>query len=276
MEKILSLIKFKKNNFNQKIYLSFLDIVGGIQNWRIWVTLGWQDIQQRYRRSVLGPIWITLSMVVMIYSLGFIYGGLFHMDLAKYFPHIASGMLIWTFIASMILEVVDTFIESAHYIKQIKLPFTTYILRILFRNYIVLAHNFVAMIPLLFYFQISSHILMILLGLVLIGLCSFSVGLTLAMLGARFRDIKPIVQNVLQLIFYMTPIMWMPEMLPQRLSFIVKFNPIHQLIELIRAPLIGNFPSSYSFNTSLMITGVSMVVMFWLFVRVRHRIAFWV
>ena len=276
MEKTTSLIRKKQYLLNKNFYYCWLDIVEGFRNKRLWITLGWQDIQHRYRRSVLGPIWITLSMSVMIYTLGFIYGGLFKMDLSKYFPHIATGILLWHFIAGMIQEEIDAFIECAHYIKQIKLPFTTYILRVIVRNYVVFAHNVIAIIPLLIYFRIPTQIYLVFLSLTLVGVCAFSYGIVLAMLGARFRDIKPIIQNILQIVFYVTPIMWMPEMLPERYSFVVKINPFHQLIELIRAPLLGRFPSGYSLVASLIITALGIIMMFWLFRRARHRIAFWV
>lgn len=276
MENTETLTKQTNSERKTKFLLSYQDITEGMSCWRLWLLLGWQDIQHRYRRSVLGPIWLTLSMAVMIYSLGFIYGHLFKMNLTEYFPHVAVGMLIWNFIGSTVLEMTDAFIECAHYIKQIKLPFSTYILRILVRNFIILGHNFVALIPILIYYKTPVNPFPILLGLILISVIGFTFGFVFAMLGARYRDMKPILQNVLNLLFYITPIMWMPQMLPERFAFVAKYNPLNQLIEMIRAPLIGNTPALEVFVSTSLLASIGIVLMTLMLVRARHRIAFWV
>ena len=82
----------KKTIQRQKAYL---DLWEGLKKWKIWMALAWQDIKLRYRRSVIGPLWITLSMAITVYSMGFLYSRLFHMDLDSYFPYLVSGMLAW-------------------------------------------------------------------------------------------------------------------------------------------------------------------------------------
>ena len=166
-----------------KVFQSFFqDIENGLKAWRVWTTLGWLDIKQRYRRSVLGPLWITLSMSVMVYSLGLIYGSLFNMDLKKYFPFLSAGMIIWTFISSTILETVDAFVEAGSHIKQIKLPFSVYIIRIIYRNLIVFFHNLVVFFPIAIYFQISFKLIPFTLTLLLSGAILFFLGMILAII----------------------------------------------------------------------------------------------
>src|SRR3990167_5468257 len=121
--------------------LGLSDLIEGIKKWRIWFLLGWQDIKMRYRRSFLGPFWITISMAVMIYTMGFLYAKLFKIELTNYFPFLAAGILIWNLISTSIIEMTNAFIESTGFIRQIKLPFTVYILRTLTRNFIVFIHN---------------------------------------------------------------------------------------------------------------------------------------
>src|SRR5277367_1825430 len=88
------------------------DLVKGFCAWRIWLTLGYQDIRLRYLRSVIGPFWITLSMAVMIYTMGFLYAKLFKADLQVYYPFIAAGMVTWNFIAMNIGESSEIFFQS--------------------------------------------------------------------------------------------------------------------------------------------------------------------
>ncbi len=98
------------------------ELLAGFSAWRIWMILGWDDIRQRYRRSVLGPFWITLSMGMFILLLGIIYSRLFHTDLATYMPYLSVGYIVWGFISQITNESCMAFQEGARIIKQIKLP----------------------------------------------------------------------------------------------------------------------------------------------------------
>src|SRR5579862_3469636 len=73
--------------------LAWLDIKEGLQKWPIWMMLAYQDIKLRYRRSVLGPFWLTLSMAITVYTMGYLYGHLFHIELKTYYPFLVAGML---------------------------------------------------------------------------------------------------------------------------------------------------------------------------------------
>lgn len=259
-----------------RLQISLGDILDSFKSWRLWTTLGWHDIRLRYRRSMLGPLWITISMAVMIYTLGMVYSFLFKADITSYFPHLACGILIWNFFSSMTMEFVDGFVESAHLIKQIRLPFSTYILRILTRNFYIFLHNFLAVVPILIYYKAPVHPIAAVLGLALFMMIGFVYGMALAMLGSRYRDIKQLVQSLLQVIFYLTPIMWMPTMLPERFQILIKLNPVQQMIQLIRAPLLGEFPSFYTCSYTLGLFLAGGVLLLTLLRKGRHRIAFWV
>ena len=182
---------------NKKLLqLAFKDIISGIKLWRIWLMLGWQDIRLRYRRSQLGPFWITLSMAIMIYSMGFLYGKLLKTDMSVYYPFLGSGLITWALISTIITEANDAFMESQDYIKQINLPYTIYILRVLTRNFIIFFHNIIPLIPIMIYFRVHFgplQFLFFLLGLIIILLCGLSYGTLLAMIGTRYRDIKQII-----------------------------------------------------------------------------------
>ena len=119
----------------------WLDIQSGFSEWRMCLLLAWKDIRLRYRRSHLGPFWITLSMGITIYSMGFLYGNLFGVKLSHYFPLLAAGMLTWALISTLILESTAAFVEADAYLKQMKLPFSTFVLRILARNFIIFFHQ---------------------------------------------------------------------------------------------------------------------------------------
>src|SRR3981189_1905707 len=105
------------------------DLGAGLANWQLWSVLGWNDIHQRYRRSALGPFWITISMAIFIVLLGFIYSKLFHQELAVFLPYLAMGLITWGFISGSTTEACSVFIENAGIIRQIRLPYTIYVMR---------------------------------------------------------------------------------------------------------------------------------------------------
>lgn len=276
MTNSLTLPKRRSKFINEKWRLACLDIASGVKLWRIWLTLGWQDISLRYRRSFLGPFWITLSMSVMIYTLGTVYSFLFKTDISSYFPHIACGILLWNFVSTFLLESVTAFVDYTHIITQIKLPFSIHIFRILIRNYITFFHNLIAICPILIYYKKPLLPTVCILDLVLLGLILFCFGMIIATIGARFRDVKQIIHSLLQVIFYLTPVMWMPEMLPTRYSFLIQLNPFQQLIELLRAPLLGTIPPFGTIFSMISLFFLGLIMLFFLLAKTRHRIPFWI
>src|SRR5258708_32822844 len=80
------------------------DLLSAFEAWPLWTMLGWNDIRQRYRRSTLGPLWITLSMAVFIGVLGVIYSRIFHVEVDIYLPFLTAGYVTWGFIAQVINE----------------------------------------------------------------------------------------------------------------------------------------------------------------------------
>lgn len=262
----------------QQTQLALDDIFKGIASWRIWLLLSWQDIRLRYRRSQLGPFWITISMAITIYTMGFLYGHLFKQNLKFYFPYLASGMLIWALISTIINESTRAFIESEGYLKQIKTPFSIYIMRMVSRNFIIFLHNIVVLIPIIIYFHvpITWHVLMVFFGLFMILLNGFVYGMLFAMLGARYRDIAVIIQNLIQVGFFLTPIMWMSTLLPAKLDWILKINPFAQFVDIVRAPLIGETVSWYTINFNIACALLGILVVFFIFKSFRRRIVYWI
>ncbi|QLH42734.1 MAG: ABC transporter permease [Coxiellaceae bacterium] len=125
------------------------DLLWGIFNWPLWLMLSWQDIRLRYRRSSIGPFWITISMAISIYTMGFLYGQLFKIDLKQYYPFLAAGMLSWNLISMLIIDGTNTFIEAESYLKQMKLPYTAFVMRVLCRCLIIFAHNILVIVPIM-------------------------------------------------------------------------------------------------------------------------------
>ena len=257
------------------------DIVGGARAFHLWGLLGWQDIRRRYRRSVLGPFWLTISMGVLVAALGTLYGALFQVDTAVYVPHLALGFIVWTLVSGLITDGCAAFITAESIIKQTNLPLSVHVYRIVWRNVLILFHNAAIFVVVAALFAISPGWtgLLALAGLVLLVLNGMWVGLVLGVVSARFRDVPPILDSVVRILFFVTPIIWMPELMPGRalmLAVVLDFNPLFHFVELVRAPLLGQAPGLASWLAASGITLGGWLLAFALLRRYRRRIAYWV
>jgi lipopolysaccharide transport system permease protein len=253
------------------------DIVDGIALWRLWLTLGWNDVLQRYSRSVLGPFWLTASMAVMVVTLGVLYSQLFNQPIDDFLPFFCVGLLVWNLLSSYLLEGGTLFTGSESYIKQIRLPYSLYTYRSSWAKLIIFAHNFVIYLGVLIYFKIwpGSVALIAIPGLILVVLNGTIASLTIGIVSARFRDIPQLVASFVQIVFFLTPIFWKPESLKGH-AYVVEFNPFYHLVEVVRAPLLGNLPSASNYWSVLLLTLINMAIAYAFFSRFRARIAYWI
>jgi ABC-type polysaccharide/polyol phosphate export permease len=256
----------------------WIDIFAALRGYELAGVLGWQDIRRRYRRSLLGPFWLTISMGILIGSLGFIFGNLFDTSMKEFLSFLTLGLILWTFIATVLTEACTGFTEAEAMIKQISLPLFTHILRILWRNLIIFAHNIVIfpIVLLIFWVPLRATALLSVVGLVLLILNLSWMSLILAVFCTRYRDIRQIIINLLQVSFYLTPIIWMPQLLPKRANIILlNANPFFHLIEIIRAPLLGTPPSvlNWQIGILLALAGWGGTILF--YGQFRSRIAYW-
>lgn len=255
------------------------DIAEGVKHWRIWSMLAWQDIKLRYRRSMLGPFWLTISMAITAYTMGFLYAHIFHIELEKYFPFLVAGMLSWTLISTLVLEFTDGFILSDNYIKQIKLPYTLYMHRIAARNMIIFFHNIVVIIPVLLlyhsYAKIDLNTFILIPGLAILYINCISYGLILAMIGGRYRDVSQIIKSLVQIVFFVTPVMWGPEVLGAKNQWVANINPFYAFLELIREPLLGRLPTMWNIVVASITTLIGLLISKKMFTKYRARIIYW-
>ncbi len=259
--------------------LAWDDFKESLLKWRVWLLLAYQDIKLRYRRSILGPFWITINMALTVYSMGYLYGHLFHMPIKEYFPYLVTGMLAWSLLSTTLSDLVDTYANMEIMLKQIKLPYTLYIHRIIAKNIIIFLHNLLVIVPIVIFFpeaeKIDWHSLLLIPGIFIIYVNALCYGIILAMIGARYRDIPQIIKSFINIIFFITPIMWKLDVLPPNKQFIVLLNPFYSFVELIRAPLVGYTPSLLNIVMISIATLIGMIISYFLFTARRARIIYW-
>lgn len=214
----------------------------------------------------------------MIGSMGFIYAKLFHMKLENYLPLLTVGLVFWQFTSGMITEGCGTFFSVQNIIQQVKLPFSLHAYRLVYRNLLILAHNFVIVPIVLMIFPqplVWPRLLELGPGLALIVMNGVWISILLGMISARFRDVPPIVASIVQVVFFITPIFWSADGLgPHR--WLADYNPIYAVIDVVRAPLLGQPHEPHSWLILILVTAFGCAATFAFFARFRARIAFWV
>ena len=253
------------------------DLATGFARWRLAAALARLDIRNRYRGSVLGPFWLSLSTAIMVVALGLLYSTLFKLPLADYLPFLAVSLIIWNLVAQVAGDACTSLTSAEGIIRQLPLPYTVHALRCVFRNAVIAAHSLplILVVFLVFGQMPGPEAVLALPGLLLLAVNAFAVALFLGMLCARFRDIPPIVANVVQLAFFLSPVIWEPELLGERARWL-PLNPFYTIMETIRGPLLEGGVPPLIWASALGFTLLNCAVAFAFFVRFRGRIAFWV
>ena len=240
------------------------------------MALAFQDIKLRYRGSVLGPFWLTISTVVMVASMGVIYSTLFNISVSTYLPYLAIGLILWGYISAAISEGCQSFLSAEGIIQTVPLPYSVHIYRAVFRNLIVLAHSLVIipLILLIFQLPVGWRVLEIVPALILYAINGVWISIFFGMLSARYRDVPPIVANFTQVLFFLTPVIY-PDSLLGNWRAVADLNPAFAAIDVVRAPLLDVATSTYSWPMLLVTTTAGCLGTFIIFARFRARIAYW-
>jgi ABC-type polysaccharide/polyol phosphate export permease len=235
-------------------------------------------MQRRFRRSVVGVGWIFIQLAVAILALGIVYGHLLGQDMRTFLPFLATGLVLWGFITSSILEGGQAFVVSEGYIKQIGLPIQVYVFRAFVSIIIASAISLSAygVVALVYAVPVGWGILWGVLGLLLMAVAGFLLALIFAHLTACFRDTIHLASTTLQILFFVTPVIWPPEMLRgRRVQWIVDANPLHHLLEVVRHPLLSSEPAAMvSYLVSVGLLAVLTVVAFILVAAYSRRIVY--
>lgn len=256
--------------------IAAVDIGEGLRRWRTSSKLALQDIELRYKRSLLGPFWISASLVATILALAFVFAAVFQQEFATYIAFLGTGMLAWQLITGLTNEGCGSVNEHASLLQNVRLPMVVIGGRIVIRNAVVFLHNLIAVLAvlLLFGLEFTPNMFLALPGALTILTFGFFACMTLGPLCARFRDIPLVVQSAMQVIFFVTPIFWMPSAVSHRPMF-THANPFYHLIELVRAPLLGGQATALNWQVALWCCAV-MAAMAVLTVSVtRKRIILW-
>jgi lipopolysaccharide transport system permease protein len=262
---------------SSQLHLLKADVVESIRLWRLWTHLGWGDIRKQYRRSFLGPVWISLNTAIFIFVFSLIGAQLFSLPVHSYMAYFCMGHVFFSFFSSLINEGCQTFIASEAFLKQTPYPKMAFVLRVVWRNLIMLAHNFPVVLCVLWWAKLLPGVLLdwFALGLTLTVAAGTLLVALLGAIAARFRDIPMIATSVMQITFFVTPVMWQPQQLTERAQLVVWFNPLAAFLDILRSPLLGQVPRNSALWLATATLGLLALLYVALYLHARRRIVYW-
>lgn len=260
------------------------DLRDGLANRELWLLLGWQDIKQRYRRSVLGPIWITIATGITAVAMGLLYSQLFDEDIATFLPYVTLGLIFWGFIEGSITDGSEVFSKNEGLIKQIPSPLSVHVYRLAWRQLIVFAHNIIIYLILMAIFPqpINWEVFLIIPAMMLFVLNALWITIVFGILTTRFRDIGQLLTTMVRLVFFMSPIIWSAKTLEQvagegsARARIVEINPIFHYLEIARGPLLGDHVEFYHWGIVIACTVIGWFAALAVLRNYRARVSYWV
>ncbi|MCM6778501.1 ABC transporter permease [Nocardia sp. CDC159] len=271
---------------SQSFARAFSDFRSGFAQRELWLSLGWQDIKQRYRRSVLGPFWITISTAVQAAAIGLLYATLLGQPLREYLPYVTVGIIVWNVIEASILEGSDVFIANEGLIKQLPSALSVHVYRLVWRQFLFFAHNLVIYAVMLVAFGVWRNLhwtaLLAIPAIGLIFLNAMWVSIAFGIFSTRYRDIAPILGSLTRMLFVLTPVMWSAKVLHDQggsvseRARLIEIVPTYHYLEIVRAPLLGDPIAPRHWLIVLAITVVGWAAAILAMKRFRSRVPYWV
>ncbi len=273
MQSVQHMVRTGRRGPMHEFSMAFADLRASFGRIGLASSLAWHDVVSRYRGSILGPFWITLSMGLMVGGIGFLYANLFKVPVHDFIPYVAVGIVAWGLISSVILEGCGAFVGASGMLSQTSLPMMIFIWRTVLRNLINLAHHLIIIVGVLIFYDHwrEANAPLALVGVLLVLLNIGWICLAAAMASARFRDIPQIIGSVIQFAMFMTPVFWLPSGRLTNHALLV-LNPFFHMIDAVRAPLLGTMPEPTTYVVLVAMAVVGWTATFSVFSLIRRRI----
>ena len=258
--------------------VALADFAEGTANWQMWGRLGWLEIKRRYRRTVIGPFWTTLSLGIFMFVLGLVWAQLMHQNPKVYLPFLSAGLLAWNLVSAIMSEGCVTFVEGENLIKQLRFPYTILACSVAWRNVIVFLHNLAIFVVVAVYagVRVRWPMLLAVPALILIWVNGVWAATLLGMIVARYRDVRQVMMSLLQILLFVTPVFWSPDQVGRRFGqWFVTPNLLFHYVDILRSPLLGRAPAVLTWEMVLLSTIAGWAITFWTYSRFRRRLAYW-
>lgn len=236
------------------------------------------EIKVRYKRSVLGFVWVMLNPLLMMLILNMVFSGLFKVSTQNYTAYLLSGIILWSFFAQSTSTSITSLMGNSNLIKKVYLPKAIFPFSVIMSATI----NFVfSLVPLFIIFLItgtspSAYIYILPVCIILVLMFSFGISLILSTLTVFFHDTKYIYEVLLLAWMYATPIFYPESIVPERFRLILHLNPFYYFLSVFRASLymdVSAIPEKlfYSFLFSFM----ALIAGWFFYNRYKDRVVYY-
>ena len=241
------------------------------------VRLAWREVRRRFERTALGPIWVGLNLTIFTVVLGVVWSKLFAIDTARYLPFLIGGLIPWTFFTTTIVEAGSALINAQSEMMARRIPITFFLNVNLVKNFFV----FLISLPVVFIYllvfdvPVSWYFLTSTVGLFVLTLNLWWIGLVVSIFCLRYRDGLQIVNTLLQIALFVTPVLWPAEALGERARYLVDWNILFHFVAIVRDPMLGIHVSPLSWVVSISFSLCGLLFGLYLVHALREKIIHW-
>lgn len=251
-----------------------------IRNLRLPAVMAMSEIKIRYARTSLGPWWQTINMIVLSLVLSFVFTKVFNMPGEQYIPFLITGLIFWNFLQGILVESSICLVNSRNLILNTTNPIWIYPFKLVFKVLIQFFHHALLIPIIIFYFKIDFNLIAImsfLMGIFVTIFIMLQIASILSILGSRFNDLEQVATNVVQVLFYATPIIWMPSLALGR-EFFLEYNPFYHVINIMRIPVIDGDMQIWqsSLLVSIILLAFLILLNYFVYRRFSKMVSYWV
>lgn len=244
---------------------------------QLWLHLGWSDVARRYRRTLLGPLWHTLTLGIFIICMGAVWATVLKIEFRTYAIHLTPNLIVWSFISSIFIEGANVFLNARQTVLTVNVPYPVLVLGLVWKLAITFAHHLLLLVVLMIVFGIApnANTLLLIPGLFLGFLNGLWIAMFIGIVCLRVRDLQMIVTVAMQIAQFVTPVFWPVELISPKLGWVVHYNPLYHLLQIIREPLIGHAPALENWYWAVMLALAGFFCTMVVYIFTRNRMAYW-
>lgn len=259
------------------IHKAARDIFHGLTRYKVWHTIAMEDLRLRYRRTLFGVLWLTATFSLFIAAKTFVFGGLMAVPLEEYTLYMSTAFLVWGFINATMTDGCMVWINAESWLRGVNIPKSIFVFQTIYRNLVTSGYSAiaVAVIFALFGHQFTWHALVALPAVCLLLVNAAWVTFFLSIVATRFRDIIHLIRTGMGIMFFVTPILWIPSTMGPKFELFALYNPFAHMIGIVRDPLVYGTSNPISWAVCIGFAVIGWCVSLILFARYRNRIMFW-
>lgn len=237
-----------------------------------------ETMKNQYRRTVLGPWWVTLQSTMYVVGIAVLFSQLQHEPLRAFLPFVSFGYMFFLLLSSLIDGAARVFTGASSTITSSRQPLLGLVLRDVTFTFLVFGHNALVLVALYAFGLVtpSVNLLLVIPLLAVVALNGVALACWLGPLVARFRDVGPAVSSVLTVLIFFTPVFYKSRGLTGVAAVVVQANPLAYFINALRDAALGQVPVIKDLIVIGGFTAANVVLAMVIFSTVRSRIPYWV